>query len=144
MKITTHLAFVLALLFAVPAGAVEIVQCRMPTPGHPRFLELCEVMRVEERQPTTGPTAWTESKCASEFLRRGKKDFAVDRAEWGARRTVNRAKQNEANAIDAGHGKAFARTFCGDGIEQAEFGGACDDGNEVDGDGCEGDCTVTP
>lgn len=30
---------------------------------------------------------------------------------------------------------------CGDGVHQASAGEACDDGNAVDGDGCEADCT---
>ncbi len=33
---------------------------------------------------------------------------------------------------------------CGDGSLDAGAGEACDDGNAVDGDGCETDCTVTP
>ena len=32
--------------------------------------------------------------------------------------------------------------FCGDG--NLDAGEQCDDGNNVDGDGCEGDCTLTP
>jgi cysteine-rich repeat protein len=35
-------------------------------------------------------------------------------------------------------------TCCGDGIVQATSGEECDDGNTVNGDGCETDCTATP
>jgi len=33
-------------------------------------------------------------------------------------------------------------TYCGDGV--VDFGEACDDGNEVNGDACEADCTPSP
>jgi cysteine-rich repeat protein len=31
---------------------------------------------------------------------------------------------------------------CGDGFTQLALEEACDDGNVIDGDGCEGDCTL--
>jgi cysteine-rich repeat protein len=36
------------------------------------------------------------------------------------------------------------RTRCGDGIVDRDGGEECDDGNLVDGDGCDADCTVPP
>ena len=32
--------------------------------------------------------------------------------------------------------------FCGDGYVQTTLGELCDDGNTIDGDGCESDCTL--
>ncbi len=39
-------------------------------------------------------------------------------------------------------GSSVRVSFCGDGIPEGRE--ACDDGNMVNGDGCESDCTVTP
>jgi cysteine-rich repeat protein len=33
--------------------------------------------------------------------------------------------------------------FCGDGVEQPDRSEQCDDGNDVDGDGCDSNCTLT-
>ena len=44
-------------------------------------------------------------------------------------------------AVDAGIDATPAQPFCGDGIRQS--GEECDDGNNVDGDGCSSTCTIT-
>jgi cysteine-rich repeat protein len=139
----SSITLVAALVVAcsAPAGAVEVVNCRIPDPGYPRFQALCEALRIEERQL---PADWGEVKCASEFMRRGKRRFAVSRAEWTAKYTVQDAKRDEENNHDANHGKAFVRTWCGDGIEQLEFGEECDDGNDIETDGCNSSCEIVP
>lgn len=131
-----------ALTLPEPARAApEIVPCRIPAPGYARFQALCELLRIEARQL---PADWNEGKCGSEFLRRGKARFGVSREGARARRTVDKAEQNEANALEAMHPAGWTPTFCGDAILQAEFGEACDDGNDVDGDGCETNCKISP
>jgi cysteine-rich repeat protein len=40
-------------------------------------------------------------------------------------------------------GPPYECTYCGDGVLQAGAGEECDDGNHVNGDGCDNDCTVS-
>jgi len=40
--------------------------------------------------------------------------------------------------------KYYEISRCGDGILDTDYDEACDDGNTIDGDGCESDCTLTP
>src|SRR5690606_26108338 len=37
---------------------------------------------------------------------------------------------------------ACPKPVCGDGVVDAELGEACDDGNNIDADGCEADCSL--
>lgn len=130
-----------ALALPEPARAEIAAECTIPTAAGPKALALCEVLRVELR---IAAADWDRDPCATEFMRRGMRDFARSRARSAAQRTVNGAEQNEVNAFEADHGEGFTRTFCGDGVLQAEYGEVCDDGNDDEADGCMSNCQPSP
>ena len=134
-------AFACAVAIPEPAHAEIAAECTIPTAAAPKALAICEALRVELR---IAAEDWDRDPCATEFMRRGMRNFARSRARSAAQQTVNGAEQNEVNAFEADHGEGFTRTFCGDGVLQAEFGEACDDGNDVEDDGCMSNCEISP
>jgi cysteine-rich repeat protein len=135
-----HLLAAVLLLVSTSARADILAECEIPDAAGPKAAIICEMIRIELR---IAAADWNRDTCATEFMRRGMREFARSRAVAAARQTVNGAEQDEVNQFEIDHGEGFVRTFCGDGVQQAEFGEVCDDGNGVDGDGCETDCTTT-
>lgn len=136
-----HLLAAALLLLATSAGAEVEATCTIPDVAMPKATTICEMIRLELR---IAAADWGRDECATEFMRRGMREFSRSRAVAAARQTVNNAEQNDVNGFEGLFGEMFVRAFCGDGVLQEEFGEACDDGNGDDGDGCETDCTLTP
>ena len=131
------------IMLACPALAIEQGQWRMRDQAYPDFQATCALLRVDPGVRQSSGT-WTETKCASELLRRAKRAYMRAHVRAVARQTVDNADVNEANRLDGNHPPAFTPAFCGDGNADTEFDEVCDDGNDLDGDGCETDCTITP
>ena len=123
------------LLIATPAPALDLV-CTVPPQLIGMKSQLCEDLRQELRVRFS---QWTDSNCASEYLRRGLLADERDSKRNAARKTVN---DDVNNAVDQ-----FLQFWpvptaarCGDGELDQEFGEECDDGNTTNNDGCSESC----
>jgi len=119
------------MLLSLPASAVDLV-CSVPGPNVARASQLC----AELRQALHIRSAdWSNSICASQFLRLG----LIQGEKSSTRRLfLTTVAETIGVAVDD-----FTLTWpppvaatCGDGILDAEFGEQCDDGNSIPGDGC--------
>ena len=134
-----HLIVVTLFFVLLPASTAtaKSVLCTISDSGFSRFIERCETFRVRMRIPTDD---LGDDRCASEFLRRGRRKYASDVAHSEANRSVDSAVQTELDRFDSENPEDMNRTTCGDGIIQAEFGETCDDSNLQSGDGCDSEC----
>ncbi len=118
---------------------VNKISVGVPVRYGARLVALCEDIRVQNRRRT-----FPNPVCARFLI------FT------GAMQLLQEMKQTEGNnaarAIVASALSDFNNDFpldlpprvnCGDGILDTEFGEACDDGNEIENDGCTG-CQIDP
>ncbi len=68
-------------------------------------------------------------------------DFGRALLAVGSTRVLVGAPMDDTRAVDAGAVYSFEDTSCGNGTVEA--GEQCDDGNRIDGDGCDSNCTLT-
>jgi len=108
---------------AGPSGAAEVA-CFVPGAAVARTTQLCETLRVQMR---VRKAEWSNSECASEFLRRGLRSFEASVTERNARDVVRTARRDALTVFDSKHPTRPAAAVCGDGIIDTEFGEACDD-----------------
>jgi cysteine-rich repeat protein len=132
MKIATLLTILLA---AGAAGAVDLV-CTVPAPNATRGGELCELLRQDMQVPLS---RWDNDACATEFLRRGLRDYESSSTARESRALVSGNVRVALETFDANH-PPIESARCGDGELTTEFGETCDDGNNEPGDGCDEIC----
>ncbi len=133
------LVFIITVAFAPTAFAASLT-CELPAAYVSRGVELCEELRVRLHVRTAD---WSNDVCASEFLRIGLLKGDRDSTRREASRTVSDAVNDAVATFEASWPRITAAT-CGDGILDTEFGESCDDGNRVNGDGCDFQCNIEP
>ena len=126
------------LLFAGTASAANLT-CTVPPAAVARAVEMCEALRVSI---PVNAANWSNDVCASEFLRRGLRDFDAKFTAAAARQIVKNNVSDTLATFDAAYPVAAVAAVCGDGTVDTEFGEVCDDGNRVSGDGCDENCEV--
>ncbi len=131
--------FLTTLLAASTAYAADLI-CTVPAANVTRAVELCEELRVEMRVRSVD---WNTNVCASQFLRLGL--LAGERTV--TRRTIQAVVATAINDAVVTYESTWpkpTRAVCGDGTLDSEtpFNEACDDGNNVNGDGCSDSCVV--
>jgi cysteine-rich repeat protein len=134
MRYITTLA--IALLSVGAASAADLI-CTVTPSGVARGTELCNILRVEMRIPLS---RWDNDACATEFLRRGLRDYDAATTRSAARLAVANDVRLALKAFDANHWFPIAPALCGDDEIDTEFGETCDDGNNDPGDGCDEMC----
>jgi cysteine-rich repeat protein len=130
---------ILTLLQFVFVGAAVgdvILDCTVPTDAIPRAQAMCDLVRVDMRVTTAN---WSNDACASEFLRRGLRDYDAGVVEKESRETVRNDVRDALATFDADFPR-IPRAFCGDNTIDSEFGEICDDGNQISRDGCSDSC----
>lgn len=133
-----HLIFVLTLMMASQSIAVDLV-CQLPDSYVSRGLELCEELRVRLRIRTSD---FSNDICASEFLRHGLLAGDRESTRLAAKATVAQAVNDAVDSFKIAFPRVAVSAFCGDTILDVEFGEECDDGNNIDLDGCSSSCHV--
>ena len=134
------LSFILVAV-ATPAFAADLT-CTVPTAFVSRAVELCEELRLVLHVRTAD---WSNSVCATEFLRLGLLEGEKKSTGKASRATVSQAVNDAVNTFQTNFPRTAAAT-CGDGTldTEAPFGEECDDGNNVSGDGCSDRCANEP
>ena len=128
------LAILLA-LFAAPAFAADLI-CTVPDTSVTRGVELCNEARIALRVRAAD---WNNNVCASYFLRLGLIEAERRSTKRSFAQSVNTAVADAVASLTTSWPPP-TRAECGDGTLDAEFGEQCDDGNLVDGDGCDASC----
>ena len=129
----------LLLAVASPAFAADLV-CTIPTASVARGVELCEEARLSLRVRSS---EWNNDACSSYFLRLG----LIEAEKVSTRRAFNQSVNSsvsDAVAALTTTWPAPTRATCGDGTLDTEFGETCDDGNNIDLDGCDSSCIIEP
>jgi cysteine-rich repeat protein len=129
----------LLLLYASPSRAANLT-CVLPADYVTRGVELCEELRLELG---VRASEWSNDVCASQFLRIGLLEGDKSSTRKASRATVNQAVNDAVDQFNIDW-PGLAAAFCGDGILDTEFGEECDDGNSIDGDGCDTECVIEP
>jgi cysteine-rich repeat protein len=125
----------LVVVFAGTALAADIVMT-IPDESVPRVVELCSDLRLRLQIRVAD---WSNELCSTEAFRLGMREIDKRVETADAKATVNTQVRDSLTSWDAN----FPRTpaaFCGDNILDTEFGEQCDDGNLIDGDGCDSSC----
>ena len=125
------------LAMAWPIRAADLTCTVPPGAAVTKAIELCEVLRL---RLSVRAADWDNDVCATEFLRIGLETGERTRARNEAAATTRTVVRDAVAAFRADHPPSVASAFCGDTIVDVEFGEECDDGNDVDGDGCSVDC----
>ena len=133
------LATLIFMAVATPSMAVDLT-CTLPTDYIARGVELCEELRVRLRVRSS---EWDNSVCASEFLRVGMLKGDRDSTRLASQQTVSQAVNDAVDSFNVDWPRITA-AFCSDGTLDTEFGEECDDGNQVNGDGCDDACIIEP
>jgi len=127
---------VIASLFVAGSALAADLVCTIPTASVARGVELCEEARVALRVRAAD---WNNDVCSSYFLRLG----LIEAEKRSTRRaytgSVNSAVSGAVNDLTASW-PGPTPAICGDGTLDTEFGETCDDGNLIDGDGCDSSC----
>lgn len=81
--------------------------------------------------PVIGPVSWIETR------------LTIGNEQFCGRFEVppSLVKKNQPNSVKFKGPTTICQEICGNGV--LETGEACDDGNGIDGDGCDSNCTVT-
>jgi len=130
---------ILLVLVAAPALAADLV-CTLPTESVTRGVELCEEARLALRVRTAD---WNNNACASYFLRLGLIEAEKISTRRSFTNSVNTAVRDAVASLTTTWPAPTAAT-CGDTIIDTEFGETCDDGNRINGDGCDSSCIIEP
>ncbi len=129
----------LAFLLLLPASALAVdLVCTVPAAQVSRAVELCEELRLNLGIRTS---EWSNDVCATQFLRIGLREGEKRSTERASRQTVN---NNVDLALETfkSNWPLLVRASCSDGTLDTEFGEACDDGNQTNGDGCDEECQI--
>ncbi len=125
------------LVFVLPSVALSAdLTCTLPAASIARGVELCEELRSKLGIRTA---EWSNDVCATQFLRIGLRVGEQRSTERVARMAVRDNLDIALNAFDADWPMPV-RAICGDGTLDTEFQEECDDGNQIDGDGCSASC----
>ncbi len=137
-------------LVALPAYAVEVT-INLPDEVQTEDLPMCEELR---KQMKATPASWSSKVCVEELTRRGLREFKRDTVvrESETQRqsdlTTERDLYDARFPVDepvAGRPDPPNIMRCGDGELENDptipYVEECDDGNDVDGDGCSA-CTI--
>jgi cysteine-rich repeat protein len=119
--------------------ALTTVDCKLPTAAVPEARDvLCENLRQRLGRRSAG---WSVVECASWLLGVGLEEEKRKVAKKEARELTSGHVSDEMNAWHALWPEPV-RAICGDGIvdTEAPFFEVCDDGNQVDDDGCDNVC----
>jgi cysteine-rich repeat protein len=126
-----------ALVLLIPSQALAAsISITVPDPALPRIVVLCEDLRVRLH---VRPADWSNSICAGEAFRIGMRTVDKTVVTNESRTTVNDDVTTELATWDANY-PPVTPARCGDNILDVEFGEQCDDGNNIDGDGCSRSC----
>ncbi len=135
-----HILVTIALVaLAAPAMAVDLT-CTLPAAYVTRGVELCEELRLRLHVRSS---EWSNDVCSSEFLRIGMLTGDRTSTRLASQQTVSQAVNDAVDSFEINWPRLVAAQ-CGDGTLDTEFGETCDDGNNVDGDGCDESCIIEP
>ena len=123
--------------YSSQARAADIV-LTVPDPSVARIVELCEELRQTLRI-STDSALWSNELCATEVFRIGMREVDKRTETKAAKESVYLQVNTSLNSWDASYPRTPA-SFCSDSVVDTEYGEQCDDGNEVDGDGCDSSC----
>lgn len=132
------LATMIVLFLAAPIGAADLT-VTVPSTAVANAVEMCDIMRVQMRVRQSN---WSNDICAGEFLRRGLRLFTANEKKKEVQKDLRIEINTAVRDFDTGYPVQAVLAVCGDSITDTEFGEECDDGNEIDGDGCD-DCSLT-
>jgi len=132
--------FSLLIVLYAPVALAADLTCTLPAAYVSRGVELCEELRLRLHVRTAD---WSNDACASEFLRIGLLTGDKDSTRRAARETVNDAVNDAVDLFNTNWPRIVPAT-CGDDTLDTEFGEECDDGNLINGDGCDDSCTIEP
>ena len=131
---------ILFICLAGPALAVDLV-CTVPSGATvTRAVELCEEARLALRVPAA---SWSNDACASWFLRVGLIEAEKRSTRRSFTQSVNGAVGDAVAALTSVWPPPPS-SRCGDNVTDSEFGETCDDGNRINGDGCDSSCIIEP
>ena len=133
-----RLLFSLVLLLALPAQAADIT-ITVPDAAVAELQTLCEEIRLRYRVRTSD---WTNALCAQTLVRIGATDVRRRVTRRSFNQSVNSAVATDVESFHTDFPFGFTPAVCGDGTLDGEFGETCDDGNNIDGDGCSASCEV--
>ena len=132
-----------AMVVASPALAqTTSITCTVPSANLTRIGQLCESLRIRMR---VSDVTWDNEMCADNVLRVGFSE--IERTNTTA--TVKRESNTTVNDAVGDFTSTWPpppKSFCGDNVVNPEvpFNEECDDGNNVDGDGCDSSCRNEP
>ena len=132
-----NLIVTLSILFTAGFASAANLTCVVPSAAITRALEMCEVLRLSM---TIGSPNWSNDECATEFLRRGLRNFDAEFTRSEAQQAVRNDVRDTLLTFDTNYPVAVVEAFCSDGTVNSEFGEECDDGNLDNGDGCDDLC----
>ena len=130
-----RLLLLLVILLPVRAFGITL-NCEVPQPYAARGATLCEMLRVDI--PARG---WDDNDCATEFLRRGLREYDAGVTRKEAAATVENDVSNALSTFDTSFPTQYTKAVCGDSIVDTEFGEECD---PPDGVTCDQDCRDIP
>lgn len=135
--------FILSVIVGSAAAQTAVIDCTVTTAAVPRLRELCEIQRSKLPAP---PSRWGDPECATFMLWKGLMAAEREDTRSTVRATVRQQETDAHNEFLTNYPQPTLPAVCGDGVVEdfAEHAEACDDGNQVNGDGYENDCTLTP
>ena len=131
----------LVLMFAGKALAADII-LTIPDASAARVVELCEELRQQLRI-STDSGLWNNPLCATEVFRIGMREVDKRTETKDAKATVSQQVNDSLDSWDANYPRT-PPSVCGDTVTDTEFGETCDDGNQINGDGCDESCIIEP
>jgi len=140
--------YLIALLFLVSPVLAADLTVTVPAAAVTEASAQCDRQRVLLRVRAAD---WNNDVCATVMVRLGiMASLTADKADDtsalvnAAQSSGNNAAQDALNAFDANFPLPVAPAVCGDSVVDTEFGETCDDGNVINGDGCDIDCIIEP
>lgn len=135
------LIFVLLLALPGSASAVNLTCTVPPGAATARGGQLCELLRQSVNVRTAD---WSNNACATEFLRRGLRNFEASVIRRASEATVRGDVTTALGTFDTNHPRAVNSAICGDGVvddTDPNLGEECDPPN---GTTCDNDCQTIP
>lgn len=131
--------FLILFLICSPPASAAVHNCWAPSAAATRNVELCEILRVHLNVTVAN---WSTNECATEFFRRGMRDFEKQVTRRESRATVSSDVDDALDTFDSIWGIHAVVSFCGDDVVDTEFGEECDPPDA--GVTCDDDCQDVP